>query len=38
MRHGRVVATMLAHGEYRLLTVNVGDFQRFEPQIEIVGL
>ena len=33
-----IVATMLAHGETRLLTANRSDFQRFEPQIEIVGL
>ncbi|MGH6919593.1 MAG: type II toxin-antitoxin system VapC family toxin [Geminicoccaceae bacterium] len=29
-----IVATMLAHGEDRLLTLNRSDFQRFEPQIE----
>jgi predicted nucleic acid-binding protein len=33
-----IVATMLAHGETRLLTANRGDFQRFAPRIEIVGL
>jgi hypothetical protein len=31
-----IVATMLAHGEDRLLTMNRGDLRRFEPQIEIV--
>jgi predicted nucleic acid-binding protein len=31
-----IVATMLAHGESRLLTANRRDFQRFEQQIEIV--
>ena len=33
-----IVATMLAHGETRLLTANQGDFRRFAPRIEIVGL
>jgi toxin-antitoxin system PIN domain toxin len=33
-----IVATMLAHDETRLLTANRGDFQRFAPAIEIVGL
>jgi len=33
-----IVATMLAHGETRLLTANRVDFRRFEPRIEIVGL
>jgi predicted nucleic acid-binding protein len=31
-----IVATMLAHGERRLLTFNVGDFRRFEPLIELM--
>jgi predicted nucleic acid-binding protein len=31
-----IVATMLAHGEDRLLTMNRSDFRRFEPRIEIV--
>ena len=31
-----IVATMLAHGERRLLTFNDGDFIRFVPRIEIV--
>jgi predicted nucleic acid-binding protein len=31
-----IVATMLAHGETRLLTMNRSDFRRFEPRIEIV--
>jgi predicted nucleic acid-binding protein len=33
-----IVATMLAHGETRLLTANRSDFQRFEPRIEVVGI
>ncbi len=31
-----IVATMLAHGEHRLLTFNVSDFQRFDDRIELV--
>jgi predicted nucleic acid-binding protein len=31
-----IVATMLAHGEKRLLTMNRSDFRRFEPRIELV--
>ena len=31
-----LVATMLAHGERRLLTFNEADFRRFAPLIEIV--
>jgi predicted nucleic acid-binding protein len=31
-----IVATMLAHGETRLLTSNRGDFKRFAPAIEVV--
>ena len=31
-----VVATMLAHGERRLLTFNEADFRRFAPLIEVV--
>ena len=31
-----IVATMLAHGERRLLTFNVADFRRFEDRIELV--
>lgn len=31
-----IVATMLAHGERRLLTFNGADFVRFAPRIEIV--
>ena len=31
-----IVATMLAHGERRLLTFNSADFQRFAPLIEVV--
>lgn len=31
-----IVATMLAHGETRLLTFNVADFRRFSSVIEVV--
>lgn len=31
-----IVATMLAHGDIRLLTFNGADFRRFAPLIEIV--
>ena len=31
-----IVATMLAHGERRLLTFNVGDFRRYGDRIELV--
>jgi predicted nucleic acid-binding protein len=31
-----IVATMLAHGERRLLTFNVADFRRFTPLVEVV--
>jgi predicted nucleic acid-binding protein len=33
-----IVATMLAHGESRLLSANRSDFQRFEPRIQVVEL
>jgi predicted nucleic acid-binding protein len=33
-----IVATMVAHGERRLLTFNTGDFQRFGALIELVAL
>ena len=33
-----IVATMLTHGERRLLTFNVGDFRRYRDRIELVGL
>lgn len=32
-----IVATMLAHGETRLLTFNGADFRRFESLIEILA-
>jgi predicted nucleic acid-binding protein len=31
-----IVATMLAHGETRLLTFNDADFRRFSSVIEVV--
>jgi predicted nucleic acid-binding protein len=31
-----IIATTLAHGEDRLLTMNRSDFRRFEPRIKIV--
>ena len=31
-----IVATMLAHGEHRLLTFNASDFRRYGNRIEIV--
>ena len=33
-----IVATMLAHGERRLLTFNVKDFRRFGHRVELVAL
>ncbi len=32
-----IVATMLAHGETRLLTFNGADFRRFSSVIEVVA-
>lgn len=32
-----IVATMLAHGERRLATLNARDFRRYGDRIEIVG-
>ena len=32
-----IVATMLAHGERRLLTFNVADFRRYADRIELVN-
>lgn len=32
-----IVATMLAHGEHRLLTFNAADFRRYGDRIELVG-
>ena len=32
-----IVATMLAHGERRLLTFSISDFRRFEDRIELMG-
>ena len=31
-----IVATMLAHGEHRLLTFNAADFRRYGGRIELV--
>ena len=31
-----IVATMLAHGETKLLTLNIKDFRRFVPLIELL--
>ena len=33
-----IAATMLAHGERRLLTLNVKDFRRYRERIELVDL
>ena len=33
-----IVATMLAHGERRLLTFNVADFRRYGDRIELIGV
>ena len=33
-----IVATMLAHGERRLLTFNVADFRRFARLIDLLAL
>ena len=33
-----IAATMLAHGERRLLTLNAKDFQRYGERIELVNL
>jgi predicted nucleic acid-binding protein len=33
-----IVATMLAHGERRLLTLNVADFRRFARLIDVLAL
>ena len=32
-----IVATMLAHGERRLLTFNAADFRRYGDRIELIG-
>ena len=32
-----IVATMLAHGEHRLLTFNISDFRRYGDRIELVS-
>lgn len=33
-----IVATMLAHGEHRLLTFNTADFRRYGDRIELVDI
>lgn len=33
-----IVATMLAHGERRLLTFNASDFRRYGERLELNGL
>ena len=33
-----IVATMLAHGEQRLLTFNTSDFRRYEDRIELIDI
>lgn len=33
-----VVATMLVHGVATIVTINVGDFARYEPRITVVAL
>ena len=33
-----IVATMLTHGERRLLTFNTADFRRYGDRIELLGL
>ena len=33
-----IAATMLAHGELRILTANEADFARFAPEIQVVTL
>lgn len=33
-----IVATMLAHGVDRLITINVGDFTRFQDRIALTAL
>jgi len=33
-----IVATMMAHGERRLLTINTGDFRRYGERIELIDM
>ena len=37
MHDANIVATMLAHGERRLLTFNGGDFRRYGERIDLIG-
>jgi predicted nucleic acid-binding protein len=36
LHDANIVATMLAHGETRILTFNAPDFRRFAPMIEVL--
>ena len=38
IHYANIAATMLAHGEPRLLTLNVKDFRRYGERIELVDL
>jgi hypothetical protein len=38
IHNANIVATMIAHGEHRLLTFNTGDSQRFDALVELVKL
>ena len=37
IHNANIVATMLAYGERKLLTLNAADFRRYEDRIELVG-
>ena len=37
-RRANIVATMLAHGEHRLLTFNTKDFRRYGQRVQMVAL
>ena len=37
VRDANIVATMLAHGERRLLTFNIADFRRYGDRIELAA-
>ena len=38
LHDANIAATMLAHGERRLITFNASDFRRFGNRIEMIGL